>query len=225
MRRIPVISTAVAALLAVFSAQAVPILIDDFNSPDMVVIDQVGGGATLVNSPGFIPNSRSVSHELLSGTNTLTGDGSRVTIGSTTFPVGSLEVANASGRDSEVKVGWTIPAGLVPAVGSGGMASMAVTVVESDGNPTSLELLVNNVSQGTFSIAGNTSNDTNYFLLSAAAQNALAGGGQMVLVINGDTGWDMTIDSFGIEVPEPGSMALVGLALVAGGLASRRHRA
>ena len=102
---------------------------------------------------------------------------------------------------------------------------MAITVVESDGNPTSLELFVNNVSQGNFSIAGNTSNDTNYFLLSAAAQNALAGGGQMMLVINGDTGWDMTIDSFGIEVPEPGSMALVGLALVAGGVASRRRKA
>ena len=225
MRRFPVISAAVAALLAVSAAQAVPILIDDFNSPDMVVIDQIGGGATVVNSPGLIPNSRFVSHELLSGINTLTGDGSKVTIGSATFPAGSLEVANSSGRDSEVKVGWTIPAGLVPAVGSGGVASMAVTVVESDGNPTSLELFVNNVSQGTFFIAGNTSNDTNYFLLSAAAQNALAGGGQLMLVINGDTGWDLTLDSFGIEVPEPGSMALVGLALLAGGAASRRRKA
>ncbi len=225
MRRFPVISAALAALLAFSNAQAVPILIDDFNSPDMVVIDQAGGGATLVNSPGLIPNSRFVSHELLSGINTLTGDGSKVTIGSTTFPAGSLEVANASGRDSEVRVGWTIPAGLVPTTAAGGVASMAITVVESDGNPTSLELFVNNVSQGNFSIAGNTSNDTNYFLLSAAAQNALAGGGQLMLVINGDTGWDMTIDSFGIEVPEPGSMALVGLALVAGGVASRRRKA
>ena len=224
MSRFPVILAAVAVALAVANAQAVPILIDDFNSPDMVVVDQAGGGATVVNSPGLIPNSRFVSHELLAGINTPSGDGSKVTIGSTTFPAGSLEVANSSGRDSEVRLGWTIAPGLVPTTAAGGVASLAITVVESDGNPTSLELFVNNVSQGFFSIAGNTRNDINYFSLSAAAQNALAGGGQLMLVINGDTGWDLALDSFGIEVPEPSSMALVGLALVAGGAASRRRK-
>lgn len=224
MRRISAISAAVVSLLAATSAQAALILIDDFNSPDMVVVDQAGGGATVVNSPGLLPNGRVVSHELLTGTNTLAGNGSKVTIGSTSFPTGTLEVANASGRDSEVKVGWTIAAGLVPTAAMG-LASMAVTVVESDGNPTSMELFVNGLSQGNFFIPGNTFNDTNYFALSASAQNALAAGGQMMLVLNGATGWDMTVDSFGIQVPEPSSVALVGLALVAGGVASRRRKA
>jgi PEP-CTERM motif len=223
MRRLSVITAAVAGLLLASSAHAVLILIDDFDTPDMVVFDQLGGGATVVNSPGLLPNGRVVSHELLTGTNTLIGEDSKVKIGSTTFPAGSLEVANASGRDSVVTVTWTIAAGLVPTVAMG-TASLAVTVVQSDGNPTSLQLFVNNLSQGTFSIPGNTANDTNYFALSAAAQTALAGGGSMKLVINGDTGWDMTLDSFGINVPEPGSVALVGLALLGAGAAARRRK-
>ncbi len=189
----------------------------------MVVIDQAGGGATVVISPGNVPNGRIVSHELLTGSNTPNGNGSIVTIGSTTFPAGSLEIANASGRDSEVSVSWSVAAGLVPSVAQAS-ASLAVTVVESDGNPTSLELFVNNLSQGTFFIPGKTFNDTNYFALSAATQTALAGGGTMKLVINGDTGWDMTLDSFGINVPEPSSIALVGLAMLAAGSAARRRK-
>ncbi len=223
MRRNTVFTAGVLGILAASSAHSALILIDNFDSPDMVVIDQAGGGATVANSPGLLPNGRVVSHELLAGINDLAGSGAKVTIGGATFPVGSLEVANAGGRDSEVKLSWSIAAGLVPTTAVS-PALMAVTVVASDGNPTSLELLVNGISQGNFFIPGNTFNDTNYFALSAAAQNALAGGGTMMLVVNGETGWDVTVDSFGIEVPEPSSVALVGLALLAGGIASRRSQ-
>jgi PEP-CTERM motif len=221
MRRFSAISAVVAGLLSATSAQALLVTIDDFNTPDMLVADQIAAGATTALSPGGVPNGRELSHELLSGINDLAGSGSKVTIGSQTFPVGQLEVANASGRDSQVKVSWTLASGLMPTTAIA-PAWIAFTVTQSDGNPTSLELLVNGTSEGMFAIPGNTINDTKYFALSALAQNTLAGGGQLMLVLDGATGWDMTVDSVGIQVPEPTSVALVGLALVAAGAASRR---
>lgn len=90
------------------------VTLDDFNAPDMEVIDQAGGLATMANSRGGVPNNRWLSHKALSGPNDLAGTGCKVKIASLSFPVGRLEVANALGRDSEVKVGWTLDAGLVP---------------------------------------------------------------------------------------------------------------
>ena len=228
MRRFSAISAAtalVAGLLGASSAQALVITIDDFNAPDMEVIDQADVGATLAGSPGGVPYDRWLSHELLAGINDAAGTGSKVKIGSTAFPVGSLEVANALGRDSEVKVGWTLVPGLVPTTASSPATWVSFTVAGSDDVPTSLELFVNGDSQGTFLIPGNTFNETKLFALSAMAQNNLAAGGSLTLVLNGQQGWDMAVDSLGIQVPEPSSVALVGLALLAGGAATRRRQA
>ena len=228
MRRISSFAAAsslVAGLFAASSAQALIVTIDDFNAPDMLVIDQAGGGATMANSPGGVPYSRWLSHELLAGPNDVNGDGSKVKIGSLAAPVGSLEVANANTRDSEVKVGWTLDAGLIPTTASSPATWLALTIAESDSNQTSLEILVDGISEGVFAIPGKTINETKLFALSALAQNKLAAGGALTLVVNGDTGWDMSVDSLGIQVPEPSSVALVGLALLAGGVATRRRQA
>jgi hypothetical protein len=222
MRRLSVITAALAAAFAVGNANALVILIDDFNSPDLTVIDQAGGGATVVGPT--LPNGRTVSHELLAGTNDLGGSGSIVKIGTVAFPAGSLEMANANLRDSEVKVTWTLAAGLV-LDSSNGPASFLFDVLASDGNPTTAELFFNNVSIGLFVIPGNTFNLPLAYGVSAATQNLMNAGGTMTLAINGATGWDMSLDSFGVTIPEPTSLALVGLALLGAGVASRRRKA
>ncbi len=221
MRHRPALVVALTALLAGGNAHALFMLIDDFNHPDTVVIDQPGSGATVVAAHPGLPFARWVSHNLLTGPNDINGTGSRVNIGAAAFPVGSLEVANANGRDSEVTLGWTIGAGIVPTTAAGA-ASIAYTILRSDGNPIRVDFFVNNISQGFSVIPGNTRSGTNTFALNPAAQNALAAGGTLKLVINGDDGWDLSLDSLGIQVPEPGAMGLVGLALVFGGLAVRR---
>jgi hypothetical protein len=44
-------------------------------------------------------------------------------------------------------------------------------------------------------------------------------------VLNGSNEWDLSLDSFGVTIPEPTSIALVGLALLGAGVASRRRQA
>ena len=220
MRRISTLVAALAAAFAVGNANALVILIDDFNSPDITVSDLTTADGAVV-SAATAPNGRVVSHDLLTGTG---GSGTYVAIGSSTFPVGALEVANASGRDSEVKISWTLAAGLV-LDSTFGPASFLFDVIESDGNPTSVELLFNNVSVGSYSIPGGTLGLPLAFGVSAATQNLMNTGGTLQLVVNGATGWDMTLDSFGVTIPEPTSIALVGLALLGAGVASRRRQA
>ena len=223
LRKLSQLAIALAASVAFSNASAIVIIIDDFNSPDQFIADQAGGGATAQFAAGGVPYNRYLSHELLAGPNNTAGSGSSVTIGSQAFPVGSLEVANANGRDSVVLVGWTIPNGLI-LDSSNGPASFLFNVLLSDGNPTSAGLFFNNNPLGSFVIPANTTNQFLAFNVTAAQQNMVNLGGNLELRLNGETGWDMSIDSLGVRIPEPASIALVGLALLAAGVASRRRK-
>lgn len=217
MNRALILSTLVAAAFA-SNAQAVVINIDDFNSPDVSIVDAAGGGATTVTDA-----VRTSGYELITGP--ADGNGSSLTIGSATFPVGLLEVANASGRDSAASVAWAIAAGLIPsnAINVG----FFLQVVQSDGNPTSLDFSFNGNPLASFAIAPNTINKGVSFGLTPAQLATIAAGGSLALLINGDTGWDLTIDQFGFSydvrtVSEPASLGLVGLGLI--GVAAFRRR-
>lgn len=221
MRRLSAITAALAVAFAVGNANALVVFIDDFNGPDLTIFDQAGGGATVFGPT--LPNSRTVSHQLLAGINNAFGAGSSVNIGNLAFPVGSLEMANANLRDSEVRVTWTLAMGLVPD-SSSGPGSFLFEVLASDGNPTTAELFFNALSIGLFVIPGNTVNLPLAYGMTAATQNLINAGGTLTLAINGLTGWDMSLDSFGFSIPEPTSLALVGLALLGAGVASRRRK-
>lgn len=222
MRRLSTLVAALATVFAVGSANALVVLIDDFNSPDLLLSDTVLGGGAASAGP-TLPNGRTVTHELLAGTG---GDAaeSRVKIGSTTFPAGLLQMSNDDGRDSEVTVTWTLTAGQI-LDSSNGPAAFLFEVYRSDANPTSTELFFNNVSVGTYIIPGNTFSLPLAFGVSAATQDLMNLGGSLRLAINGAVGWDMSIDNFGVTIPEPTSIALVGLALLGAGVASRRRQA
>jgi hypothetical protein len=76
---------------------------------------------------------------------------------------------------------------------------------------------------------------TQNFALSATQQNTISAGAgtrELRAVFDGPAGWDLTIDSFGLRerttvnpVPEPSTLALVGLAVAGIGVASRRRKA
>jgi PEP-CTERM motif len=241
MRRFSTLVAALGAVFAMSSAQAMFITVDDFNGPDMFVVDTttaasggvVQGPVGPVNSPGTL--QRTVKHELFTGPNSASGLGSSVLIGNDAFPAGSLNVNNATGRDSEVSIAWLLPANFLLGTGP---ASFRFDVISSDANLTNARLffggaaLVSGASAlgteilpvGGFNIPGNTANTAEFFNFSDAVRQQINAGGWLRLVINGEDGWDLSLDSFGFQVPEPTSLALVGLALVGAGVVSRRRK-
>ncbi len=217
---------AIAALAATSLASAVPIVItiDNFNSPNVGPVSAPLGG-TSTNTDAV----RTWSISTLAGP--ANGDGATLTIGSGTFPVGLLEVANASGRDTEVAVSYNLSAAVLAGIPANAFnISFFLQVVQSDGNPTDMAFTLGGAPLAAFAIAPNTINQGVSFGLNAAQLVALTAGGDLGLKLNGATGWDLTIDQFGfsyeipasVPVPEPASLALVGLALAAAGFASRR---
>jgi hypothetical protein len=235
MRRFSTLAAAAAIALAAGSAQALVITVDDFNGPDMAAADMTIGGSLAsagpagpVNPPGVL--QRTLTHDLLAGVND--GTGSSVKIGSLTYPAGALESQNQPGRNSEVTVSWALAAGFIPDT-SAGPASVLFEVLFSDLN-VNFKLYWDNVLYATNSFAA-YDGLASYppaipmdvtFDLTPTQQNTINGAaGTLKLVIDGPSGWDLTLDALNFQVPEPTSLALVGLALIGAGVASRRRKA
>lgn len=245
MRKFTALAVAVSATFAVSSAQAVFLSVDDFNSPALTLFDvSLGAGVNMFGTVNGVPAfpapptnfgtnysdaSRTIVHNwtqnIGGGGNNNGGNKSAVTMGSDASPTGALSMSNADQNVGIVDLTWTLAPGYVPASGP---VSFFFQVVGSD----------NVNKQLSYSLDGGTTFTfiSNYSTIAPPTQPLavaltdpqkvqLNAGGNFMLRITGDAGWDMSIDSFGFQVPEPATLALVGLALMGAGFASRRRNA
>jgi hypothetical protein len=234
MRRLTSIVAAVAAIFALSSVNAAPILIDNFATPvgQQAVIDAsgaVGGvtGAAVGTAPGSLATTRTIFADMLvPGAITNTGLNQSVTVGAGSFPASALTFATSPGVDQTATVTWS----LAPVVLSGPVSlffrvlNSNIGTLASGVELNTLAFSLNGSSLVTASI-GNALNTDIFLALTPAQVASLASGGALTMVANGAPDWDLSMTSFALQVPEPASLALVGLGLIGAGVASRRRKA
>ncbi len=233
MRRFSAIAAAVVTTFAVGASNAAVVVVDDFNNPaaSASVSDATGNagggvtGAAMATSSGNLATSRTISHEMLTDGDNSSGAFSFVRVGTGgNIPAGSLVMNNGSTVDSKATVSWTL--GAMPALGSS--VSFFFKVLESNiGFPSENNVLTFTLDGAALTSVniGQSGNLDLFVGLNAAQIASLSGGGVLMMTAEGTPGWDLALDSFALQIPEPASLALVGLGLLGAGFASRRRQA
>ena len=239
MRKLLPLVAGVGLAFSVLSANAIVILVDDFNVPDFG-----GGGAAssasaidnTANAVSVLVDSRSLSNPNLAATRSFSVDctsigdpGTDCVTGSVGGVTGRLRVSAGNSNNGTGTVVWTLPSFTLPPP-----ASLFFDVVFSAQGvpiaPNTVTFNFDGVGTNDFTLTNNTalinvSNTGLGFALTNTQAGFLAGGGTLSMVLTGNAGWNLTLDQFSINVPEPTSIALVGLALVGLGVASSRRKA
>ena len=238
MRILAPLVAALGAAFAVSSAQAGVLIIDDFSKPvpgvqiwdrDGIVGNSSGGTAdtqTLTSATGLF-SSRTLTHQLLtSGLITadanITGIKSSAGVGALpNYEANRLNMDNGSTADSQVVVTWMLNS--INTFGGASTLSLDVIGVDVGGGATVVSAFLDGVLLGSTNAtaAGTT---LNWSLNATQASGLLTAGKQLKLTFDGGDAWDFSGDNLRMTVPEPATLALVGLALLGAGVVSRRRK-
>jgi uncharacterized membrane protein YdcZ (DUF606 family) len=199
---------ALATTLALTSAQAVVLVLDDFSTNQGPISDLTNNGAQVCDNNG----TRTICSNLIAAAPPVTQV--------TDVSFGAYTVDNGGGENSTQSISWVL--GANPALAGATNLAFLMQVLYSDGNPINLNFSFNGTALAPYVIPGNTTNAPVSFNIPAGT--SLAAGGTLSLVISGQTGWDLGLDSFGLSftpgqrTPAPALPLLIGAGLLALGL-------
>jgi uncharacterized membrane protein YdcZ (DUF606 family) len=203
---------ALVTTLAVGVAQSATIVLDDFGTNQGPISDLTNNGAAICDNNG----TRTICSNLIAAAPPVTQV--------TDVSFGAYTVDNGGGENSTQSISWAL--GANPALVGATNASFLFQVLYSDGNPINLNFTYNGVALAPYVIPGNTTNAPVSFSIPSALQLGTAG--TLSLIITGQTGWDLGLDSFGLSftpaaiVPAPALPLIFGAGLIA--LALRRKQ-
>jgi hypothetical protein len=217
------IAAAVAAVFAMSNASAVNVLIDGFDYGTFAINSPSTSGPTNIQGGPLqgIATTRTVQT-----VTTLTGVGPTPTaaVSSSVYSYSS-----GPGWNGTSTITWTIPANSF-VTGGGPVSLYFDTLFSNSGNPftaNSNTVVFGGTALGALGITSflpiTSVPVQNLFTLTPNQITALLAGGTLTATFSGLPAYDIQIDNFGLAIPEPTSLALVGLALVGAGIASRRR--
>lgn len=233
MKRTILAAAAVVAMGFSAGASALPLYwIDDFTStpPNPFSAELTTQGQSASDGPeGYSimgnPFTRSVLFENIADTNLNAGGKATLDIAG-----GELNISNGPNVQSRTTLTYDISS-LDALLADDNFFRLNVTYSDGAGglngqNPdaTSIEAILNGVSLGVWNLttAIYSGTDGGGFLVSGSQLSGSMD--DLVVIINGPAGYDLTVDAIAINVPEPAMIGLFGLGAIGLGLARRRKK-
>lgn len=172
-------------------------VIDDFSTPDPAVL--IDGSP--LNVPAVHTDAiRTATVTQIAGN----GTGTWIRVGNDRAFLGPVfESSNDSGRNSIVKVDWTLPVSTIPSGATN--TNLRFWVIATDGNTIHVQWYLNNAPLASADVPGNTSMKNLDVPVTAAQLNA---GGSLRVVITGSSSWDAAFGAASLVWTDPIDLTL-----------------
>ncbi len=213
-RAAPVLLSSLLALTAV-NANANVVLLDDFNTIQ----------GTVVNTASPAPQSTTVGNRTIRITTTTPAPLGNTFVNVAAVSGPTFSISNPSLTNSTVELIYTLganaaflgafsPAFVFDVISRDRQSMVAVDFTGASGNFSLASSMIPVAPPAAIMFAA----------LTPAQTNALAGGGSLKFTFTGVSDYDLTIDNLRVQLPAPGTVALLGLGLLGFGLLRAKRK-